>query len=383
MPAFSTAHLLVVDDEASLMVALRNTLRDEGYRVTGVTSGAEALEALRQDTFDLVLTDLMMPAMNGIALLQDALIIDPQLVAIVMTGHGSIPTAVEAMRTGAIDYVLKPIKLSALIPALERALTLRRLRLKNAELEKRVHERTAELETANKDLEAFSSSVSHDLRTPLRTITGFADILLGHHGKNLPPEVRRHIELIHAGASEMSQLINGLLAFSRFGRQALHPEELDLERISREVLQELSAEQAGRNIELRLPSLPRAHGDPLLVRQVLINLFSNALKYTRPRKPAVIELGWLKKKDGATSVYFIRDNGVGFEMRHAENLFGMFQRLHHAREFEGTGVGLASVRRIIERHGGRIWAEAAPDVGATFFFTLPPLAEPASPAKSA
>ncbi|MBC7366127.1 MAG: response regulator [Undibacterium sp.] len=382
MPAFTAAHLLVVDDEVPLMVALRNTLRDEGYRVTGVTSGAEALEALRQDTFDLVLTDLMMPAMNGIALLQDALIVDPQLVAIVMTGHGSIPTAVEAMRTGAIDYVLKPIKLSALIPALERALTLRRLRLKNAELEKRVRERTAELETANKDLEAFSSSVSHDLRTPLRTITGFADILLGHHAKNLPPEVRRHIELIHAGASEMSLLINGLLAFSRFGRQALHPEELDLERISREVWQELTAEQAGRDIELRLSPLPRTQGDPLLVRQVLVNLFSNALKYTRPRAPAVIELGWLKKKDGVAAVYFIRDNGVGFEMRHAENLFGMFQRLHHAREFEGTGVGLASVRRIIERHGGRIWAEAAPDLGATFFFTLPPFAELATVAKS-
>ncbi len=371
MPKPPIGHLLIVDDERALMVALRDTLRDEGYRVTGVTSGAEALAAMQQAEFDLVLTDLVMPKLDGIALLHAMLAIDPHLAAIIMTGHGSIPTAVVAMQAGAIDYVLKPIRLNALVPALERALTVRRLRVKNAELERRVRERTAELEAANKELDAFTSSVSHDLRTPLRTITGFADILLRRHAGTLPPEARRHIELIHAGADEMAHLIEGLLEFSRLGKQALAPEPVDLGALCREVFASLERERHGRRIDLRLQPLPAAHGDRVLLRQVLINLLSNAIKFTRTRDPAVIEVGVVAGKGEINPVFFVRDNGVGFDMRDAEKLFGVFQRLHHAHEFEGTGVGLATVRRIIERHGGRIWTEGATDAGATFFFTLP------------
>lgn len=371
MATASTSHLLIVDDERALMGALRDTLRTEGYRVTGVTSGAEALVALRRAKFDLVLTDLVMPNMGGIALVREVHAIDPHLAAIVMTGHGSIPTAVEAMQSGAIDYVLKPVKLHALLPALERALSMRRLQLKNTELEKRVRERTLELEVANQDLEAFSYSVSHDLRTPLRTITGFAEILLGHHSAVLPPETQRLLTLIHAGADEMGQLITALLVFSRFGRQALLFEEVDLAALSREAFEGLESEREGRRVDLRVQALPPASGDRSLVRQVLINLISNALKYTRPRDPAIIEIGTMPQQNGVGPTYFIRDNGVGFDMRHAGNLFGVFQRLHSASEFEGTGVGLATARRIIERHGGRIWTEAVPDSGATFFFTLP------------
>jgi len=378
-----SGRLLVVDDERSLMVALRNTLQDEGYRVTGVISGDEALAAMQKVEFDLVLTDLVMPRMDGIALLHAMLAIDPHLAAIVMTGHGSIPSAVAAMQTGAIDYVLKPIKLNALLPALERALTVRRLRVKNAELEKRVRERTVELEAANRELDAFSASVSHDLRTPLRTITGFTDILLGRHVGSLPPEVRRHIELIHAGAAEMTQLINGLLNFSRLAKQAVAPESVEIEQLCRDVFQALEGERRGRQVELRLQALPPARGDRVLLRQVLVNLISNAIKFTRPRGQAVIEIGLATPKGEIAPVYFVRDNGVGFDMRDAEKLFGVFQRLHHAHEFEGTGVGLATVRRIIERHGGRIWAEAAPDAGAAFFFTLPLTLPPVSAGKSA
>lgn len=367
-----SARLLVVDNEVSLLTALRDTLRDEGYRVTAVGSGAEALAALRRTEFDLVLTDLVMPKMDGIALLHEAQAVDPDLVAIVMTGHGSIPTAVAAMQTGAIDYVLKPIKLTALLPALERALTVRRLRKKNAELEARVRERTAELETANRDLEAFSSSVSHELRTPLRTIAGFAELLLDHHAADLSPDVRHLVTLIQSGSSEMSAMINGLLAFSRFGRQALVPEPVDLAGLGREVFAELAGERRDRRVELRVGPLPPAQGDRGLLRQVLINLLSNAIKYTRPRDPAVVELGWAEPGPAAAPAYFVRDNGVGFEPHATEKLFGMFQRFHRASEFEGTGVGLATVRRIVERHGGRVWAESAPEAGATFFFTLPP-----------
>jgi signal transduction histidine kinase len=363
--------LLIVDDEASLMVALRNTLRDEGYQVEGFTSGEEALAALQPGGFDVILSDLMMPGMDGITLLRRALAIDPHLAGIVMTGHGSIPTAVEAMKVGAVDYVLKPFKLAAMLPALERAITMRRLRVKNAELERRVRERTAELEAANKELEAFCYSVSHDLRTPLRTITGFTEILRDHHAQALPREIRRFIDLIHAGAGEMSQLITDLLAFSRLGRQPLSRRKVDLERLSREVFAELAGQHGDGHAELSLQPLPPASGDPGLLRLVLTNLLSNALKYSRASHPALVEVGVIPSGDHGGPVYFVRDNGVGFDMRDVDKLFKVFQRLHLAHEFPGTGVGLAIVRRIVERHGGRVWAEAIPGSGATFFFTLP------------
>ncbi len=289
-----------------------------------------------------------------------------------MTGHGSIPTAVEAMQAGAIDYVLKPIRLSALIPALERALTMRRLRDQNAELERRVSERTAELEAANRELEAFTSSVSHDLRTPLRTITGFAEILLGREASPLPPDVRRRVELIHAGADEMARLINGLLDFSRLGKRAIAPEPVDVGALAREVFASLGGEHAGRRVEFRVQPAPAAIGDRFLLRQVLVNLLSNAIKFTRPRPAALIEFGADAAGGAPGPAYFVRDNGVGFDMRDADKLFGVFQRLHGPSEFEGTGVGLATVRRIVERHGGRIWAESSRNSGATFHFTLSP-----------
>jgi signal transduction histidine kinase len=366
--------LLVVDDEAALMDALRKTLRDEGYQVTGATSGEAALAVLKPGAFDILLTDLMMPRMDGIELLRRALAADANLVGLVMTGQGSIPTAVEAMKTGAIDYVLKPFKLSTALPALERAMMLRRLRVKNAELEERVRRRTAELEDANHELDAFCHSVSHDLRTPLRALSGFTEILRNEYGAALPPDPRRLVDLIHAGAGEMDRLTNALLDFSRLGRQALARKTVDLASLSREVIAGLAGEHAGRRVEFQVATLPAVSADAALLRPALTNLLANALKYTRPRDPAVIEIGVASVPDEPTPAFFVRDNGVGFDPHYADRLFGVFQRLHHAHEFEGTGVGLATVRRIIERHGGRIWAESAPGAGATFWFTLPPAA---------
>lgn len=241
----------------------------------------------------------------------------------------------------------------------------------NAELEKRVRERTAELEAANDELEAFCSSAAHDLRTPIRAITGFTDILLARSADALPADVRHHISQIHDGSSQMSQLITDLLAFSRLGRQAISREAIEPARLCREVFKELESERQDRRVELRIGALPALHGDPALLRVVFVNLLSNALKYSRPRDPAVIEIGVTQRTDETTPIFFVRDNGVGFDMQNAEKLFGLFKRLHHAHEFEGTGVGLATVRRIIERHGGHIWAEATPGTGATFFFTVP------------
>jgi signal transduction histidine kinase len=358
------------------MAALRSTLRDEGYSVEGVTSGEEALLALRREPYDLLMVDLMMPRMDGIALLRLALTEHPHLAAMVMTGHGSVPTAVEAMKLGAIDYVLKPFKLGVLLPALERALTLRRLRLKNLALEQSVRARTAELEAVNRELEAFSLSVSHDLRTPLRAIAGFAEILCDYHAKSLSPEVRHLIDLIHSGAGEMQQLISDLLGFARLGRQPIRRQRVELGPVFRTVFAELAGERTGRRVELRVGALPVVHGDPALLRLVVVNLLSNAIKYTRPREVATIAVEAAPGAPGTGPVFSVRDNGVGFDMRDADKLFGVFSRLHHAHEFEGTGVGLATARSIIERHGGRIWAEAERGVGARFFFTVPPEATP-------
>ena len=248
---------------------------------------------------------------------------------------------------------------------------LAQIQEQNAVLEKRVRERTAELEAANDELEAFGSSAAHDLRTPLRAIKGFTDVLLDHRAGDLPSEAKRYVALIRDGSAQMSQLIEDLLSFSRLGRRELARQTMNVERLAREVLKELEGEYRGHRVQTRVAQLPDVDADPALVRVVFVNLLSNALKYSRTRDPAVVEVGVVQKSDEPSPVFFVRDNGVGFDMSNADKLFGVFQRLHLAHEFEGTGVGLATVRRIVERHGGRIWAEAAQDAGATFFFTLP------------
>jgi signal transduction histidine kinase len=247
---------------------------------------------------------------------------------------------------------------------------LAQIQEQNQVLEKRVRERTVELESANNELEAFGSSAAHDLRTPLRAITGFADVLLDPRATIPAEQAQRYIRLIRDGSAQMSELINALLAFSRLGRQALARQTVDLTQLCRDVYQELESERDDRRVELRLQTLPTADGDPALLRVVFVNLLSNALKYTRSRDPAEIEIGTISGEGESSPIFFIRDNGVGFDMGDAGKLFGVFQRLHHAHEFEGTGVGLATVRRIVDRHGGRIWAEAKSGAGATFFLTL-------------
>jgi signal transduction histidine kinase len=363
------AKILVVDDEAAQMKALCDTLRDHGYETTGYVSAKAALKAMEETTFDLLLTDLMMPEMDGISLLQAARQKDLNLVGIIMTGEGTITTAVAAMKSGALDYILKPFKLKAILPVLDRALAVRRLRLENAALERRVRERTAELESANKELEAFSYSVSHDLRAPLRHIDGFARLLTKSTDSTLSETDSRYLNLITSSVGQMSRLIDDLLDFSRMGRAEMQRIEVNLQDLTEKIFHEIQPEIEGRNIVWKKGSLPVVQADPSLLRQVFSNLLFNAIKYTRPRNPAEIEIGC--KIEAEQTVIFIRDNGVGFDMQYADKLFGVFQRLHRNEEFEGTGIGLANVRRIIARHGGRTWAEAKLDNGATFYFSLP------------
>src|SRR5262249_19567752 len=229
------------------------------------------------------------------------------------------------------------------------------IRRLNAELEQRVRDRTAELEATNKELEAFSYSVSHDLRAPLLRIQGFARILMNQHATSLSAKPLELLQRVCDNTKRMDKLIEDLLDFSHLGRQTIRKRPVDVARMVRRVLEELRVEREGRQVDITIGDLLPCRADPSLLKQVWINLLSNALKYTRKRTPARIEIGCRTEGEGGVE-YFVKDNGVGFDLRQAGKLFGVFQRLHRPGDYEGTGVGLAIVQRIIHRHGGRIWA---------------------------
>ncbi len=237
----------------------------------------------------------------------------------------------------------------------------------NEDLEQRVSLRTGELEAANQELAAFSYSISHDLRAPLRAMGGFARILEKELASQTSDDARHAMERIRANAAKMGDLVDGLLDFASLGRRPLAKRKVSPTVIARGVFEELRSETEGRNVEIEITELPQCEADPTLLKQVFANLLSNAVKYTRGRDPAVIKVG--SSPPGAGTVYFVRDNGAGFDMQYAGKLFQVFQRLHRADQFEGTGVGLAIVHRIIQRHGGRIWTESKLDQGTTFYFT--------------
>jgi PAS domain S-box-containing protein len=243
------------------------------------------------------------------------------------------------------------------------------LRRLNEDLEHRVQTRTAQLESVNRELEAFSSSVSHDLRAPLRHVQGYVEMLTESAGDQLSGDSRRYLKTIRDATVEMGDLIDGLLSFSRIGRVAMAQSRVPLDPIVRSTIKALELETRDRSIDWRIEPLPFVDGDAAMLRQVYANLIANAVKYTGRRDHAIIEIGCAGEEDGH-AVLFVRDNGAGFDMRYADKLFGVFQRLHGSDEFEGTGIGLATVRRIVTRHGGRVWAEGRPGAGATFFFTL-------------
>jgi PAS domain S-box-containing protein len=271
------------------------------------------------------------------------------------------------------------------------------IRRLNKQLEERVRQRTADLEASNRELEAantelesFSYTVSHDLRAPLRAICSFSTTIQTEFGSQLPLEAQRQFERIRCRAEQMGNLINGLLALSRLGRQSMHKRTVMPAKVVREALDNLAAEQQSRQVEIQIADLPVCQADPLLLQQVFVNLLSNALKFTRSREVARINIGAAKVADlppdqaakeasPEAIAYYVRDNGVGFDMRYAHKLFGVFERLHPATEYEGNGAGLAIVQRIIQRHGGLVWAKAAVDQGATFYFTLASRSEIAMP----
>lgn len=244
----------------------------------------------------------------------------------------------------------------------------------NAELEQRVKDRTVQLEAANKELEGFSYSVSHDLRAPLRHITGFAELLIRKATAELDEKSRHYLNVISDAARQMGKLVDDLLSFSKMGRSEMLQSKMDIDKIVSEAVEACEKETAERDIEWKVGNLPHAYGDKVMLKIVFENLLSNAIKFTRNRTTTVIEIGCFTDQPHEL-IFYVKDNGVGFDMKYVDKLFGLFQRLHRPEEFEGTGLGLANVRRIIHRHGGRTWAEGAVHEGAAIYFSLPKVKE--------
>src|SRR6202050_1513277 len=343
--------VLIVDDESVQVVALCRTLGAEGYATTGAGSGNEALAVLREAAkesaaaFDILITDLQMPDMNGIALLRVAHEIDNDLMGIVMTGHGTIDTAVDAMKSGALDYIVKPFKLKAIIPVLTRALSLRRLRLENAALVARVAERSTALEAANrglqianKELEAFTFSISHDLRQPLSAMIGFSEYLISEKAGPLNAEQQDCLCEIRDSGRRLVQLTEDLLRFSRVSHESLNKQSVNVAALVWEVIHALQNVEPDRDVQFRVSRLPEVPADPVLLKQVFVNLLSNEFKFIRHTSNALIEV--TGQQQGSQYEFSVRDNGAGFDMCDAQRLFAIFHRLHTAEQFEGTGVGL-------------------------------------------
>ena len=413
--------LLVVDDHANNRMVLRWSLEAEGCQVLEAANGVEALAVLAQGPVDAVITDILMPRMDGFRLcheIRSSTTLNSAMPVIFYTGtYNSAADEELARAVDADGYLLKPASTTEILAAVHRAQAadrqprspspagnetfnvlelysaalVRKLETRNLELEDalrklqnahaeivqlnetleaRVVDRTAALAAANKELESFAFSISHDLRAPLRQINGFAAMLQDAAGAQLDGESLRILAQITGAAQRMDELIRALLEFSRSGRAELVMAAVPLGRLLDETLTILAADLKGRDIEWRRAELPRVWGDAMLLRQVLVNLVSNAIKYTGKTARAVIEIGTGAGAAGEALI-FVRDNGVGFDPRYASRLFGVFQRLHRAEDFEGTGIGLANAQRIVTRHGGRIWAESAPGEGATFYVALP------------
>jgi two-component system, sensor histidine kinase and response regulator len=420
-PVIDQANILLVDDRQDKRMAMEAILTDLGQNIVIAHSGKEALRMLLDRDFAVILLDVNMPGLDGF---ETAFLIRQRkslehTPIIFITGISDTETHVSrGYSLGAVDYILTPVlpdvlrtKVSVFVELYKKNQQLKRqaeglrqahdeleirvknrtfqlavaneslqkeiaerqraeesIRYINAALEQRVSDRTAELAATNRELEAFTYSVAHDLQAPLRNIQSYIQLLQADWAEKLPPETRPYLERIAARTKHMAQLISGLLNLSMIGKQGLKMQPVELKGIVDEVVALLKVEKPDRHIQWKIQDLPAAACDPGLIKQVFTNVLSNAVKYTQPRADAAIEVGQMQV-DGETTIY-VRDNGVGFNMKYADKLFGVFQRLHSITEFEGTGIGLATVERILRKHGGRIWVEAEEKKGATFYFTI-------------
>lgn len=428
VPAPQAQVILIADDYPANRAVLRAQLETEGLMVLEAANGIEALALLQREHVDGVVSDILMPGMDGFRLCHEIRKSEQAFATvpfILYTSTYNSPSDRELARTvGADDYIVKPAPGTVIIEALRKAsqevsrpartsgqrpddsyvleqysaALVRKLEERNADLqqalevvqstnnkikdlnqnlEQRVAQRTAELEATNRALDSFSHSVAHDLRAPLSHIVLYAELLQEKAGPHLDPASRAHVEVIINAGERMARLINDLLQYAHSGRGNLQPARVELQGVLDEALEAVRPEMGDSRVEWVLSSLPAVSGDHAMLRQVFINLLSNAIKYSRGREPIRIEVG-CQGAAGSEVVVLVRDNGIGFDMNRAGELFKVFQRLHADSQIEGTGIGLASAHQIITRHGGRMWAEAAVDGGATFFFSLPQPPETAS-----
>ncbi len=392
--------ILVAEDSPTQAERLRLLLEEEGYHVEVARSGIEGLEKLRSSPMDLIISDVVMPEMDGYEFCSAVKSSDDtrKIPVILFTDRHAAKDVVEGLLRGADNFIPKSSPDEYLLERVRRIFEQLEHRQKgqlNVEIVVRVgdHEITVsadkqqifellvatleetgraneQLAALNRELETFSYSVSHDLRAPLRHISGFVELLRQDASASLDEAGRGHLARIDKAIRHMAQLIDDLLAFSRMGRTEFLRRKVDLGALVGEVVEEVREASPGRDVLFRNGALPEVAGDPAMLRVVLMNLVSNAVKYTRTRERAEVEIGSVPGRPDEV-VVCVRDNGVGFDMQYADRLFGVFQRLHRADEFEGTGIGLATVRRIIHRHGGRTWGEGEPGRGAAFYFSLP------------
>ncbi|WKB54445.1 sensor histidine kinase [Eleftheria terrae] len=385
-------NILMVDDEPANLLALEAVLGPLGQRLVQAQSGHEALRRVLEDDFAVILLDVRMPDMSGI---ETASLIRSRRRSqttpiIFLTGLEKSPEMVfEGYSAGAVDYLTKPVVPAILRAKVEVFIELEQAR---ASLKREIREReraaaelealnlllearNGELAAANAELDAFCAAVSHDLRTPLTHVEGFVELLQASAADKLQANEQQYLLTIRDSTLRMRALIGEFLRFARLGASELKTAPVDMDALVQDCRDQLQPEVLGRNIEWQVQQpLPPAEGDEQLLRQVWMNLLSNALKYSRTRDPACISITG-EGRDGE-SIYHVRDNGVGFDSSAAERLFSAFFRMHSASTFEGVGVGLASVKRILQRHGGRVWAESRPDQGACFSFALPQVMPP-------
>lgn len=357
-------NILLVDDRTENLLSLESTLEEPGLNFVRALSGEQALEATLKHRFALIMLDVQMPGMDGfeVAKLLRGMERTRDIPIIFVTAtHREDKFTFQGFESGAVDYLFKPLNAVIVRSKVKVFVDLHR---KSTRLERTINE----LSIVNQELEAFSYSVSHDLRSPVRAILGFTQHLLEDSHVVGNPETLKTLQHVVNAGQRMSRLIDALLDLSHISRMDLQKQRVDISALAKQICEDLRQDMPNRQVDTNITQDLVVEGDRRLLDAALRNLLSNAFKFTGKLENCKIEFG--ARIENQKHVYYVRDNGAGFDMAYAKRLFGAFQRLHSEKDFQGTGVGLATVQRIIHRHGGRIWAESAPQAGATFYFTL-------------